>query len=57
MVGLLKKMEIVDIFIRANINDGINNKLLYDILNIYSGLNSVDYIKFMASLLKDIRSN
>ncbi len=56
MTGLLKKIEIVDCFSKANTTEEITTKLIYDILAIYSGSNSVDYIKLMASLLKDIRN-
>lgn len=54
--GILKKMEIVDVFNKVNISDEITTKLVYDLLNIYNNTNAVDYIKFMAGLLKDIRS-
>lgn len=56
LTGILKKMDIVEIFTRANISDEITTKIVYDVLNIYSNLNALDYIKFMAGLLKDIRS-
>ena len=52
----MKKHEIVDVFLKANLSEDLNPDLIYDILNIYSNLNALDYIKFMTSLLKDIRS-
>jgi hypothetical protein len=54
---MLKKIDIVDIFNRSNMSEDINTKLIYDILNIYNNSNAIDYIKMMAGLLKDIRSN
>jgi len=49
-------MEVVDIFTKANISDELTTKQVNDIVNLYSNLSSIDYVKFMASLLKDIRS-
>lgn len=55
LTGLLKKIEVVEAFNKANISDEIGSKFIYDLLNIYGNSSSVDYIKFMAGLLKDIR--
>jgi hypothetical protein len=55
LTGLIKKLDVIDTFSKINLND-LTTKNIYDIINIYSNGNMVDYTKFLASLLKDIRS-
>ena len=55
--GSILKIDCVRAFAKANVHYMLNSTLINDIIKVYTqGLESVDYMKLMTALLRDIKS-